>query len=469
MDQEISALIALLGDAQYDAYKLAAKKLRRIGLPAAPALRELLASTNPVILVRAARLLGEIGDTESASLLRALDTEGLPDLASAISTALAQLRRASATVETARKAVADVQLRQAVKRQREGTDVWQPPLPESLGEKPVRATLSTQRKLELTLPTEIHGLIATLSSQDYSRRLAATNALIARGSEAVPALVNALKSGSAMVRLRALDALGKIGDDSALPAVARFFVEATGAQDWETAASALLFLSENLSTRPRPELLDGYIDLVRIRSHPGATWLPIGPSIEGARCLEAIASAAPGPELRRALAYLKGIRPFVPAEFVRARVAIESATAAWSALPLPAEEPAPTARNLPTPASEYFPTVEELPMPAEKTTLGVRKRTPILPKDAASLLNLLSADDEDLARLAEGALMLRTSDSLSEICAAFGSETPAAQEAIVRILCAHPSPYALPTLERARELFPENATLRRTVERLKGA
>ena len=467
MDQEISALIALLGDAQYDAYKLAAKKLRRIGLPAAPALRELLDSTNPVLATRAARLLGEIGDIEAVPLLRALDTDGLPDLASAISTALAQLRRASATAETTRIAVADVQLRQAVKRQREGTDVWKPPHTESLGEKVTRPTLSTQRRLELTLPMTIDGLIATLSSQDYSRRLAATNALVERGSEAVPALVNALKGGSAMVRLRALDALGKIGDDTALPAVARFFVEARNAQDWETASAALAVLSDDLSSRARPELLDGYIDLVRIRTHPGSTWLPIGPSIEGAKCLEAIASAAPGPELRRALTYLKGIRPFVPAEFVRARVAIENATAAWSALPLPAEEPAPTVQNLPTPASESSLSIEALPLPTESAPPRVRKRPPTLPKDAPSLLKMLSVEDNKTARLAEGALMLRVGESLSEICGAFDTESSAAQQAIVRILCAHPSPYALPTLERARKLFPENATLRRTLEKLR--
>ena len=449
MDEEISALIALLGDAQYDAYKLAAKKLRRIGPPAATAIRELLDSPNPVILVRAARLLGEIGDTDSAPLLKNLHTEGLPDVASAVATALAQLRRVSKTDEAAQKAVAEVHLRQAVKRQREGTDVWKPPQHEDRSEAAARPALSARRRVALTLPTGIDGLIATLSSQDYARRLAASNALVERGCEAVPALIQTLKHPASLVRLRALDALGKIGDDDALPAVARYFVEATSAQEWETAASALLPLSERIAERARPELLDGYIDLVRVRSHPGASWLPITACIEGAKCLEAVASSAPGPELRRALAHLKGIRPFVPAEFVRARVAIEAATAAWSALPLPAEEPVATYQNLPTPAQAAAPAAENLPAPAaaEPPVAAVVPKTRVrLPIDLPSLIPLLGSDDEATARLAEGTLLLRGAETVLPLWRAYDDVTPKARDGIVRLLCRFADPRSLPML-----------------------
>ena len=467
MDEEISALIALLGDAQYDAYKLAAKKLRRIGLPAAPALRGELGASNPVRATRAARLLGEIGDTDAVPLLRSLNTDGLPDLASAVATALGQLRRVSQTQETSRRAVVEVRLQQAARNQRDGTDVWKPPTPDANLPMADRQRVSIKRRQELTLPTEIDGLITALTSQDYARRMAASNALVRKRSDAVPALLAVLKHDGYLVRIRAIDALGKIRDDTALPAVARYFVDATDPQVWELVAPSLLLLSENLGMRPRPELLDGYIDLVRMRSHPGSTWIPNHVCIEGAMCLEAIADLAPGPELRRALTYLKGIRPFVPAEFVRARLAIERATSAWSALPLPAEEPGVAHQDLPLPASVELTSEENLPRTVDLEP-SVRPRRAIrLPDDAGSLIDLLETADDETRRLVEGALMLGIDRMLSEICVIFPQASLPVQEILVRVLCAHPSLYALPTLELARRQFPENATLRRTVEKLR--
>ena len=118
------------------------------------------------------------------------------------------------------------------------------------------------------------------------------------------------------------------------------------------------------------------------------------------------------------------------------------------------------------PAQEPTLTMDLLPKPALEEVLPVRRRPPNLPKDVPNLIKLLSTADEEVARLAEGTLLGQPDLASPILCALYPESSVTFKETVIRILCAHPTPDALPTLEFARIDFPENATLRRAVKTL---
>jgi HEAT repeat protein len=66
-------------------------------------------------------------------------------------------------------------------------------------------------------PPPINVIISRLTSDKLAWRDECTALLVARGAEAVPALLGALKHASPLVRYHASEALGAIGDDRAIP------------------------------------------------------------------------------------------------------------------------------------------------------------------------------------------------------------------------------------------------------------
>jgi HEAT repeat protein len=72
---------------------------------------------------------------------------------------------------------------------------------------------------------EIKTLIRNLSHSDYATRKAAGDTLIARGSVAVPALIEACYSSDGNLRWEAVNVLGYIGDERSLDALAKCVLE----------------------------------------------------------------------------------------------------------------------------------------------------------------------------------------------------------------------------------------------------
>ena len=66
-------------------------------------------------------------------------------------------------------------------------------------------------------PLAIPGLIQALNSTDQLLARLAGDALIAIGSEAVPALLEVMQVGNLKIRIEAARALGKVGDTRAVP------------------------------------------------------------------------------------------------------------------------------------------------------------------------------------------------------------------------------------------------------------
>src|SRR5262245_66269264 len=69
----------------------------------------------------------------------------------------------------------------------------------------------------LSREKDTRSLLAALGSRDAPTRLQATQALIARGSSAVPGLTDALKDPNYQVRIAAATALGRIGPQAQRP------------------------------------------------------------------------------------------------------------------------------------------------------------------------------------------------------------------------------------------------------------
>ena len=194
---------------------------------------------------------------------------------------------------------------------------------------------------------ELSPLIQALRSPQHEQRNAATARLIELGSEAVPALLEALSHDSPLVRFRAAEALGKIGDSRAVEPLLKLASVLSLDFDVQHAATeALRNLARKRMQTPEPDDVPALILLVRhLRfSHPDAAY-------DAAVALTTLARRHPSPALRGALKWLRSFGLALTPTFKEAHRAIEEATKQWKDLPLTATAPEKE-ENLPLPATE---------------------------------------------------------------------------------------------------------------------
>lgn len=427
MDEEIQALLEQLSDPQYSARKVAARKLERLGLQAAPVLREALYSPNPILSIRAAQLLGAIGDTGAIPHLRELLGSDNVDIYGAAYEALRELARHQKSAEARDRILEELRvvrdnsphtvrpsLLPSFISHKETTNVSRPSAPSSINQ--------AQRRAALTLPETISGLIATLSHSDYQKRSAATNALVERGTEAVSALCTALEERSPVVRQRATEALGRIQDmDALVPLLSLLRREVENRDNAEASVlnalrDAILLVVKGAGMRPYTTLES--IAIVRLVSHQAVLGLPYALFVGAANRLIALSDEAPSPELRSALPHLKGIWPFVPREFAEARKVIETATKAWADLPIASVEPTSEQQNLPRPVAETVMSSPPTSLPLPTVQAEPQKPAP-LPTELNALIAALDNPDEAWCRRVEGALLVHGSEAVGPLQHAF--------------------------------------------------
>ncbi len=346
MNDEVQALLVQLADPQFSARKIAAKKLLKIGLEAAPALRAALGSPNPIVVVRAAELLGDLSDLDAVPALQVLlDDAPSADIGSAAHAALGKLAGHERSLEARERALREYR---AVRTARAMPQVVVPT--EASNEPQLR------RRTGVPLPSDVEGLIGLLRHPEYARRVASSEALVAIGSEVTLPLCDLLPGASYVLRKRIVEVLSRLSDPRALPALTRELSRVIeGPEEFEfqeAIVGALSRLLPHIRARPEPTHLPGILNLLRVGGQVrGSADMPM--TLAGAALyLTTLAKSHPEPLLRAALPYLKGIRPFVPKEFGPARAAIEEATKVWKDLPLPADAPTLSAENLPRPSEE---------------------------------------------------------------------------------------------------------------------
>ncbi|MGC4047658.1 MAG: HEAT repeat domain-containing protein [Armatimonas sp.] len=449
MEEEIQALIEQLGDNQFSARKVAARKLERLGLQAAPGLRQVLYSPNPITVARAAQLLGILGDTEAIPRLRELLGVGNVDVVNAATDALRQIARHQQSDEARNQMLEELRIaRKNVAAAQPSISPFAPSVPAmSLPSNPTSLE-QAQRRAALSLPHTVAGLIATLGSKDYQKRSAATNALVEYGQEAVAPLCAVLEDRSPVVRQRAVEALGRIQDVAALTpllALLRREAESMNAEASILTAirDAVMLLIQSPDTRPFTA--GEAIAMARLVTWQASIGIPSHLYVRATNRLIALAGEAPSPELRSALPYLKGIWPFVPREFAVARKAIEEATKAWADLPIASNQPASDLQNLPRPATELVePVSVDLPMPAEKRE---KAKPPPLPTELDALIEALNSTDDDWCRRVEGALFVRGQEAVLPLRWAFvRNKTLAYQARIAAVLAGIGDPQAIVTI-----------------------
>jgi HEAT repeat protein len=193
---------------------------------------------------------------------------------------------------------------------------------------------------------ELPGLIQSLRSIHHYRREAATTRLIALGPAAVPALIEAMETGSPLVCYRATEALGQIGDVRALwPLLAQRKSLERDMQ--ETNNAALLKLAAPLAETATSADIPLLIALVQHLRYDTQAQTA---AISAAEALERLAHTEPSVSLRGALKWLKPLLKPLPPSFKTAYLAIEAATAQGKDLPLLPNSPPAAAMSLPLPA-----------------------------------------------------------------------------------------------------------------------
>jgi HEAT repeat protein len=327
MDPEIAEQIEQFQHPDFQKRWAAIGRLVEIGSPAASALIRALISSHVLMRVCAARTLGELDSVEAIPALRQLQSD--PACARVVQTALKRLERLPQPAPEPAPKI--------------------PPRPLELGDPDFLTQLREQeRRRRLDRQLQIGRWITALGDRRYQERLAAVQALVQIGPDALDALLDALEAPSVLTRTRAADALGKLGLPEAIPRLLDACKNAWEADQQRALQDALLRLAERMAESPAPESLDYCLLLLRER---GYTSLSATLFQSVARALGGLAPVNPTPELRRALPLLKGFRPFVPKEFLEARQAIEEATKAWSDLPIASDAPAIDGANLPRPVS----------------------------------------------------------------------------------------------------------------------
>ena len=217
-------------------------------------------------------------------------------------------------------------------------------------------------------------LVAALKDPAKCVRRRAVEALGKMGNDAaVVPLVEVLSDRVPQVRAEAVKALGRLGDASVVPVLNERLAD----PDWEVrvyAARALGRLADTCAVGPLIAALKG-----------GRV-----PAFDAASALSAIAERDPVPELRAALPLLRrGLSVWSTADVPtqqrhRSHIEqIDAATAPFRDLPLPARAPAPRVEVLPLPAAPAAPAPSILPIPALATG------TPGAAETATTVLRLI--------------------------------------------------------------------------------
>lgn len=305
-------------------------RLVEIGPPATPFLIEALGSPGVLVRVCAARTLGELKAVEAIPALRLLLED--PACAHVAQTALQRLERLPPLPASAPEPEPPVPAPKV------------PPRALTLGDTDFLPQFREQdRRERLDLQLQIAHRIGELGDRrSYKKRIDAVEALVKIGPDALHSLLDALDSPGVLTRTRAADTLGRLGLPEAIPRLLHAYKSARDANQQHAISQSLLQLAEKMTESPAPAHLELCLLLLRER---GITNLPASLSVFAARTLEQLARTNPTPELRSALPWLKGVRPFVPREFLDARNAIESAIN----LPIAADAPDLSPENLPRP------------------------------------------------------------------------------------------------------------------------
>ena len=190
-------------------------------------------------------------------------------------------------------------------------------------------------------------LIVQLHSTDYETRKVASDALVALGEEAVPALLEVTRSPKFIARMRAIEALGEIGSRWAFWPLADLQLAEEDYDLLSVRIRALAAITERLAENPTSEDLPW---LVAIFKEFRFDVYHRSVAIAAAQGFLRLAQTNPGPSLLPLLPLFRGnlIRA-VPEECTRILKQLKVLLAPWKDLPIPAQS-LPDTRNLPLPS-----------------------------------------------------------------------------------------------------------------------
>jgi len=192
----VPALIKALGDSSEDVRRAAAAALVKIGTPAVPALIKALGDSDRDVRRAVAEALGAISDPQA-----------VPALIQALGDSYSDVRRAAAA---ALGKLGDPQAVPAL-------SVWV-----HAGEDAARNALQTLGRPALDLTQAVAQVAAQGAWGVLIRALPnekVREAVVGLGTPTVPALIQALEDSDGGVRRAAAEALGKLGDSQAVPAL----------------------------------------------------------------------------------------------------------------------------------------------------------------------------------------------------------------------------------------------------------
>lgn len=187
-------------------------------------------------------------------------------------------------------------------------------------------------------PPAVPSLVQALKNEDWSVCRNTGEALAVIGAPAVPALMEALKDRDLIER--AAEALGKIGDRRAVPAL----IGAVRDRDknWGMRRHAI----EALGTFGDAQAVPALVQALNCAE--------VMVTVQAVEALVKIGRHHPDPALRAALPALRRLQKRLPI-FREALDEIAAATATFQDLPLPASAPPPDKRSLPRPAAAVPP------------------------------------------------------------------------------------------------------------------
>ncbi|MBB6050508.1 HEAT repeat domain-containing protein [Armatimonas rosea] len=190
--------------------------------------------------------------------------------------------------------------------------------------------------------------IAQLHASSYETRQEASEQLVALGERAVPALIEVACAPKLVARMRAMEALGTIGDRRAFWPLAELTLPDDDYELTMTRRKTLTQLAERLAIAPVRSDAAWFIAIVRKYRFDS-----YGQSIAvaAARGALTLAQSDPGPELLPILALLKGNFLYAaPPAFGPIRKALLPLLADWKDLPVAADAPLLDGTDLPRPS-----------------------------------------------------------------------------------------------------------------------
>lgn len=190
--------------------------------------------------------------------------------------------------------------------------------------------------------------IAQLHSTSYEARNEASEQLVALGEEAVPALIEVACAPKLVARMRAMEALGLIGDRRAFWPLAELTFADEDFDLLQVRQKALAQIAERLAAAPVRSDTAWFIAILKkfrfdIYSRPVA--------VAAAQGALTLAQTDPCAELLPVLTLLKGNFFYsVPPEFGPIRKALLPLLADWKDLPVAADAPLLDGNDLPRPS-----------------------------------------------------------------------------------------------------------------------